>query len=73
MAEQNQHPMLVDLQEMSRMVIKFIGTERFDEIVSSLQDDAQSGFAAGLSFAICLAMAECNVYTYHKKDGDDKQ
>ena len=65
---------LVDLNEANSAVLNFIGTEKFNEVVSAINDDAKSGFMAGLSFAMCIAMAECRPYVFveekPKKEGD---
>ena len=53
---------LVDLNEAARSVIDFIGTPRYHEITSALENNAQAGFTAGLSFALCLAMANCKTF-----------
>ena len=57
----------VDLNEASKVVIKFIGTEKYKEVISALEDNAQAGFTAGLSFALCLMMAECHVRFYQEE------
>jgi len=59
---------LIDLNEASAKIISFIGTDKFKEIVFAINDDAQSGFTAGLSFALSLAMAECKTYLYHAEE-----
>lgn len=53
---------LVDLNEASSELLKFIGTDKCDEIISSIQDNARSGFIAGMSFALCFIMANCKTY-----------
>lgn len=61
----NQPHILADMNEASSVVMKFIGTDRFDEVVSAVENNAKAGFAAGLSFALCLIMAEARTYLYH--------
>ena len=59
---------LVDMNEASSVVMKFIGTDKFDEVVSAVENNAKAGFTAGLSFALCLIMAEAKTYqtyVYH--------
>ena len=53
---------LVDLNEASSELLKFIGTDKCNEIISSIQDNARSGFIAGMSFALCFIMANCKTY-----------
>jgi hypothetical protein len=47
------------------VVINFIGTDKFNDVVSSLEDNAKAGFTAGMSFALCLANASCKKFLYH--------
>lgn len=61
----NNPHILVDVNEASSELIKFIGTEKFNEVLSAIENNAKSGFMAGLSFAICLMMANCKTYLYH--------
>ena len=61
----NNPHILIDLNEASDVVIKFIGTDKFNEIVSSLEDNAKAGFIAGMSFALCLANVNCKKFLYH--------
>ena len=73
-ANNNNIHILVDLNEAARSVIDFIGTPRYHEIISALENNAQAGFTAGLSFALCLAMANCKTFLYRveeeKSEGD---
>ena len=64
----NQPHILVDMNEASAVIMKFIGSEKFNEVVQCIADNAKSGFMAGLSFALCLAMADCKTYLYHIKE-----
>ena len=61
----NQPHILVDMNEASAVVMNFIGSERFNEVIQSIDDNARAGFMTGLSFALCLAMAECKTFLYH--------
>ena len=61
----NNPHILVDMNEASAVVMNFIGSERFNDIVQSIDNNARAGFMAGLSFALCLAMAESKTYLYH--------
>lgn len=61
----NQPHILADMNEASSVVIKFIGTDRFNDVVSAIENNAKAGFTAGLSFALCLIMAEAKTYLYH--------
>lgn len=61
----NNPHILIDLNEASDVIIKFIGTDKFNEIVSSLENNAKAGFIAGMSFALCLANANCRTFLYH--------
>ena len=61
----NQPHILADMNEASSVVMKFIGTDKFDEVVSAVENNAKAGFTAGLSFALCLIMAEAKTYLYH--------
>lgn len=69
----NNPHVLVDINEASAIVLKFIGTDRYYDVVSSLENNAKAGFNAGLSFAICLAMAECKTFLYHVEEQPKKQ
>ena len=64
---------LVDMNEATQVVMKFIGTEKFNEVVSSIDNNAKAGFMTGLSFALCLAMAECKTFLYHVGEKPDKE
>ena len=59
---------LVDINEASAIAMKFIGTDTYNDVVSSLENNAKAGFNAGLFFAICLAMAECKTFLYHMEE-----
>ena len=61
----NQPHILADMNEASEVVMRFIGSEKFNEVVQAIDDNAKSGFTAGLSFALCLIMADCKTYVYH--------
>jgi hypothetical protein len=64
----NQPHIFVDMKEASAIVINFIGSERFNEVVQSIDNNARAGFMAGLSFALCLAMAESKTYLTHANE-----
>ena len=64
---------LVDMNEATQVVMKFIGTEKFNEVVSSIDNNAKAGFMTGLSFALCLAMAECKTFLYHVGEQPKKE
>lgn len=64
----NQPHILVDLNEASAVVTKFIGSERFNEVVQCIDNNAKAGFMAGLSFALCLSMAECKTFLYNANE-----
>ena len=49
--------------------MNFIGTEKFNEVVSSIEDNAKAVFITGLSFALSLSMAECKTFLYHVEEG----
>ena len=68
----NKTHIFLDINEASGVVMKFIGSEKFDEVVKCIDDNAKSGFIAGLSFALCLAMAECKTYQYYVDEDPDK-
>ena len=61
----NQPHVLVDLNEMSHVISEFLGTEKFKEIVSAIENNSNAGFIAGMCFAQTLAMAKCRTYLYH--------
>jgi hypothetical protein len=63
----NQH-ILIDINEASTVVMNFIGTEKYHDILSAIEDNAAAGFSAGLSFALCLAMAYCKTFLYHVEE-----
>ena len=69
----NNPHILVDLNEAASKVIGFIGTDKFKEIVQAIDNNAQSGFTAGLSFALSLAMAECKTYLYREEESKSDQ
>ena len=56
---------MIDLNEASYVITHFIGTDKFNEIVSLLENNAKAGFIAGMSFALCLANANCKTFLYH--------
>lgn len=60
----NQPHILADMNEASSVVMNFIGTDKFNEVVSAVENNAKAGFTAGLSFALCLIMAEAKTYLY---------
>ena len=60
--------MLIDANEASSVIIKFIGSDRYNEIVDAIEDTAKAGFTTGLSFALCLMMAECKTKLYGEKE-----
>ena len=60
--------MLIDANEASSVIIKFIGSDRYNEIVNAIEDTAQAGFITGLSFALCLMMAECKTKLYDTEE-----
>ena len=69
----SQPHILVDMNEASTVIMKFIGSEKFNEVVQSIDNNAKSGFMAGLSFALCLAMAESKTYLYNVDDTKSDQ
>lgn len=56
--------MLIDANEAASVIIKFIGSDRYNEIVDAIEDTAIAGFTTGLSFALCLMMDECKTQVY---------
>lgn len=50
---------------MSHVIGEFLGTEKFKEIVSAIENNSNAGFIAGMCFAQTLAMAKCRTYLYH--------
>jgi hypothetical protein len=48
----------VNINEASTIIKNFIGTDSFYAIIDALEDNARAGFTAGLSFALCLMLAE---------------
>ena len=64
----NQPHILVDMNEASAVIMNFIGSERFNEVVQSIDNNAKAGFMAGLSFALCLAMAESKTFLCHANE-----
>jgi len=60
----NKVHMLIDANEAASVIIKFIGSDRYNEIVNAIEDTAQAGFSTGLSFALCLMMSECKTKLY---------
>ena len=48
----------ININEASKIIKDFIGTDRFYAIIEALEDNAQAEFTAGLSFALCLMLAE---------------
>ena len=57
---------LVDIDDAASVIMKFIGSEKCNEITKAIEDNAKSGFMAGLSFALCLIMAECTAHSEEK-------
>ena len=64
----NQPHILVDLNEASAVVTKFIESERFNQVVQCIDNNAKAGFVTGLSFALCLSMAECKTFLYNANE-----
>lgn len=60
--ETKQRP-LVDINEASSVIMDFIGSEKYNIIVGSIENNARAGFNAGLSIAMALIMSECNITT----------
>ena len=60
--------MLIDANEASSVIIKFIGSDRYNEIIDAIENTAQAGFTTGLSFALCLMMAECKTKLYTEEE-----
>lgn len=60
--------MLIDANEASSVIIKFIGSDRYNEIIDAIENTAQAGFTTGLSFALCLMMAECKTKLYAEEE-----
>lgn len=60
--------MLIDANEASSVIIKFIGSDRYNEIINAIEDTAQAGFTTGLSFALCLMMAECKTKFFAEEE-----
>lgn len=69
MSNTNPH-ILVDLNEAAQVLMDFIGSERFNNMISSIENNAKAGFTAGLSFALCLEMGECKTFLYRAKEDD---
>lgn len=61
----NEPRMLIDVQEASVIIMNFIGTEKFNNVIGSLEDNARAGFTAGLSFALCLIMSEAAAFLHN--------
>ena len=68
----NQH-ILADLNEASSELIRFIGSEKFNDVISAIENNAKSGFMAGMSFALCLMMANCTTFLYHVNEQKEEQ
>ena len=60
--------MLIDANEASSVIIKFIGSDRYNEIIDAIENTAQAGITTGLSFALCLMMAECKTKLYAEEE-----
>lgn len=53
----------VELNEAAEVILEYISSEEIEEKVKTIQDNARSGFIAGLAFAFCLIGAKCKKYT----------
>lgn len=64
----NKVHMLIDANEASSVIIKFIGSDRYNVIVDAIENTARAGFTTGLSFALCLMMDECKTKLYTEEE-----
>lgn len=52
----------VDVEECQKMILHFIGSDHYNQILSCIDDTKNAGFMAGLSVAAALISTECDKY-----------
>lgn len=60
--EQKKTRLFVDVEEFQKMILHFIGSDHYKQILSCVDDTKNAGFMAGLSIAAALITSECDYY-----------
>lgn len=60
--EQKKTRLFVDIEEFQKMILHFIGSDHYNQILSCVDDTKSAGFMAGLSIAAALISTECDKY-----------
>lgn len=58
--EQKKTRLFVDVEEFQKMILHFIGSDHYKQILSCVDDTKNAGFMAGLSIAAALITSECD-------------
>lgn len=54
--------LFVDVEEFQKMILHFIGSDHYKQILACIDDTKNAGFMAGLSIAAALISSECDKY-----------
>lgn len=52
----------VKINDIGKTILSFVGTEEFEKILGSIEDNSRAGFTTGLSIAASLIMSQCTQY-----------
>lgn len=62
MSEEKKTRLFVDVEEFQKMILHFIGSDHYNQILDCIDDTKRAGFAAGLCIAAALISSECDKY-----------
>ena len=68
MADTRDMTQFVEVDDIGRVLLSYIGTEDFDKATSSLSPEAKNSFMSGIGMAGVLIMARCNKYIAEPPD-----
>lgn len=54
--------LFVDVEEYQKMILHFIGSDHYNQILACVDDTKSAGFMAGLSIAAALISSECDMF-----------
>lgn len=54
--------LFVDVEEYQKMILHFIGSDHYKQILACVDDTKSAGFMAGLSIAAALITSECDTF-----------
>ncbi len=54
----------IDIEEYSKMILSFIGSEEYKRLLEVTNDTKESGFIHGLAISGILMQVKCNKYKY---------